>query len=355
MRRPAGVAAFAAGAELIAVRRQVPAWVMDPEPYRPEIVLLMDPVTGLVVNLNTFKPSEPVGAFAGWIADQAAGLPRHVEHRRLRINDHELAPVLREKLAGDWDVVVGPTPEAEEALASLTASLSAPPGAGGHFADGATPEVVGRFFAAAAPVFRAAPWRVAIDAQVLAVDAPRFGYEGACLSIIGALGESFGLLVYASMEDYLSVLRMALRQRAPVNALGVATFAVNFDQASEVPRRLRQEAKRQGWPVERGGFPTLSHIDPDAVLRPLGDHDYAFAAVLLAALLRFVQEHGRIFAADELPQPVQARYEDEAGRGVVLTAPHPRATWPWGGSAEAAALAAVKGRRGRPRGRSSKG
>jgi len=94
---------------------------------------------------------------------------------------------------------------------------------------------------------------------------------------------------------------MALRQRAPVNGLGVATFAVNFDQASEVPRRLRQEAKRQGWPVDRGGFPTLSHIDPDAVLRPLGDHDYAFAAVLLAALLRFVQEHGRIFAADELP------------------------------------------------------
>src|SRR5207245_2124453 len=68
-------------------------------------------------------------------------------------------------LAGDWDVVVAPTPEAEKALASLAASLSAPPGAGGHFADGATPEVVGRFFAAAAPVFRAAPWPAATDAE----------------------------------------------------------------------------------------------------------------------------------------------------------------------------------------------
>ena len=46
MNRPRGVAAFAARGELIAVRRQVPAWVMDPEPYRPELVLLMDPVTG---------------------------------------------------------------------------------------------------------------------------------------------------------------------------------------------------------------------------------------------------------------------------------------------------------------------
>lgn len=353
MKRPAGLAAFAAGGELIAVRRQVPAWVMDPEPYRPELVLLMDPVTGLVVNLNTFKPSEPVEGLARWIADQAAGLPRHVEQRRLRINDGELAPLLREKLAGDWDVVVGPTPEAEEALASLTASLSAPPGAGGHFADGATPEVVGRFFAAAAPIFRAAPWRAATDAQVLAVDAPQFGYEGACLSIIGALGESLGLLVYASMEDYLSVLRTAIRGAA-VNGLGVSTFAVNFDQATEVPRRLRQEAKRQGWSVERGGFPTISHIDPDAVLRPLGDRDYAFAAALLGTLLRFIVEHGRIFVAHGLPQPVQTRYEYEAGSGVALTAPHLRATWAWGESADAAALAAVKGRRGRRRGRNSR-
>jgi len=143
------------------------------------------------------------------------------------------------------------------------------------------------------------------------------------------------------MEDYLSVVRMAIRS-APVKGLGVPTFAVNFDQATEVPRRLRQEAKRHGWPVQRGGFPTISRIDPDAVLRPLCDRYYAFAAALLAALFRFLFEHGRIFAAHELPQAVQARYEDETGSGVVLTAPHPRATWPWGGSADAAALATVR-------------
>jgi len=179
------VAAFAARGEWIVVRRQVPAWVMDPEPYRPVIVLLMDPRTGLVVNVNAFKSSEPVEGFAGWIADQLADLPRHADHRRLRTNDHELAPLLREKLAGDWDVVVAPTPEAEEALASLAASLTTSPGAGGHFADGATPEVVGRFFAAAAPVYRAAPWRAATDAQVLAVNAPRFGYEGPAFPLSG--------------------------------------------------------------------------------------------------------------------------------------------------------------------------
>lgn len=353
MKRPR-LSASTAGGEWIVVRRQVPAWVMDPEPYRPDVVLLMETVTGLVVNVNAFKPSESVEAVAGWIADQVARLPRDVARLRLRINDHDLAPVLRDKLAGDWDVVVAPTPEAEEALASLAASLTTAPGAGGHFADGATPEVVGRFFAAAAPVVRAAPWRAATDAQVLAVNAPQFGYEGACLSIIGALGESLGFLIYAAMEDYLSVVRMAIRG-GPVKGPGVPTFAVNFDRATEVPRRLRQEAKRHGWPVERGGFPTISQIDPDAVLRPLGERDYTFAAALLAALLRFLVEHGRIFARDELPDPVQARYQDETGAVVVLTAPHPRATWPWGESAEAAALAVVKSQGGGGRARRSRG
>jgi len=241
-------------------------------------------------------------------------------------------------------VVVGPTPEAEEALASLAASLTASPDRGGHFADGATPEVVGRFFAAAAPVFRAAPWQVAGEAQVLAMDAPPFGYEGACLSIIGALGEAFGILTYASMDDYLSVVRTAIRG-VPVGGPGVLTFAVNFDPATSVARRLRQEAKRHGWLVERGGFPTISHIDPDHPRVPLGDREYAFAAALLAALLRFLVEHGDVFASEELRGPVQSRYED----AVVLTAPHPLATWPWQGSADAAALSGTKKQRGQTR------
>jgi hypothetical protein len=174
---------------------------------------------------------------------------------------------------------------------------------------------VGRFFAAAARLFRAAPWRVAADAQILALDAPAFGYANACLCIIGALGESLGVLVYRSMEDYLSLLRTAISGRS-ITGPGVVTFAVNFDRSSRVSQRLRQEAKAQAWPIERGGFPTVAHIDPDAVLRPLGDRDYAFAAATLEALLAFMAEHGSVFTGDDPAMPVQVRYEDGAGAGV---------------------------------------
>jgi hypothetical protein len=69
------------------------------------------------------------------------------------------------------------------------------------------------------------------------------------------------------------------------------------------------------------------------------------------ALITFVAEHGSVFTRDELATPVQVRCEDGAGAVVAITAPHPHATWAWGDSADAAALAAVKSqsRRGRRR------
>jgi hypothetical protein len=326
---------------------------MEGEPYRPDVVLLLDPASGLLMDVNVFKREDSAEVIAAWIAQRVERLPRGPGRPRLRIDDDELGSLLPQRLAPGWDVVVAPTPEASAALASLAAYLTASPGAGGHFSDGATPEAVGRFFEAAARLFRAAPWRAASDSQILALDAPAFGYEHACLCIIGALGESLGVLVYRSIEEYLSLVRMTIRSEA-ITGPGVVTFAVNFDRSSGVPQRLRQEAKRRGWRVERGGFPTVAHIDPDAVLRPLGDRDYAFAAAMLEALLRFTAEHGGVFAGDGPATPVQVRYEDEVGAAVVITAPHPRATWAWGDSADAAGLAAGKsgsrpGRRSAPR------
>jgi hypothetical protein len=334
--------------EWIAVRKQTPGWVMEGEPYRPDIVLLMDPRSGMVMDVNAFKRDDSAEAIAGWIAERVERASRGVQRPRLRIDDDELASLLSRRLGARWDVAIAPTPEATAALASLVASMTDSPGSGGHFADGATAEVVARFFAAASRLFRAAPWRAASDSHVLAVDAPAFGYANACLSIIGALGESLGILLYRSMGDYLALVRTAILG-GPIAGPGVVTFAVNFDRFSSVARRLRQEAKTRGWPVERGGFPSVAHLEPDAVLRPLGDREYEFATALIEALLAFMTQHGAIFTGDAPPRPVHVRYQDASGAAVAITAPHPEATWAWGDSAAAAALAATKSRGRRAR------
>src|SRR5688572_31752423 len=64
------------------------------------------------------------------------------------------------------------------------------------------PDVVGDFFDAAAALYRAAPWRIVTEDQVVRVDITRLGIDGRCLSVIGSAGESLGLLLFPSLDDF---------------------------------------------------------------------------------------------------------------------------------------------------------
>ena len=55
--------------------------------------------------------------------------------------------------------------------------------------------------ATAADLYRSAPWESACDDQILRDDIPDLN-EGACLSIIGALGESLGFVLFPSEKGY---------------------------------------------------------------------------------------------------------------------------------------------------------
>ena len=67
-----------------------------------------------------------------------------------------------------------------------------------------SPRIIARLFSAASILFRMAPWRHVSEAQVLRIDIPDLEVEGACLSVIGGAGESFGLLLFRSVEAYVA-------------------------------------------------------------------------------------------------------------------------------------------------------
>ena len=71
------------------------------------------------------------------------------------------------------------------------------------FLDGdVPPDVVGEFFEAAAALYRAAPWKIVTEDQVVRIDIARLGIDGHCLSVIGSAGESLGLLLFPSLDDF---------------------------------------------------------------------------------------------------------------------------------------------------------
>jgi hypothetical protein len=134
----------------------------------------------LLVVLDAVDPEAPVSVCdvpLRAMARPAAGSPRRPA--RIRVADKDLAAELRTTLS-EIEVVVAPTPElgalAEERARSMPdGEESASYVEGGRVSEGA----VKALFEAAARLYEITPWKIAHESQILRLDIPQFGVEGA--------------------------------------------------------------------------------------------------------------------------------------------------------------------------------
>jgi hypothetical protein len=179
-------------------------------------------------------------------------------------------------------------------------------------------------FEAAALLYRAAPWKVASDDEVLRVDIPSLGVEGACVSIIGALGESLGLIVFPSLlayEHFGAAAEQPRNGRMP--DLGGPVLSLDFWRASDAPRGLRREIAKYHWPmVSPAALPVVTHRDRDALPRPLSERDVRMATECAFAVASFFVRHPEAFGG-RLREPVsESITTGNGGVTVRLTAPY---------------------------------
>jgi len=217
--------------EWVGGRITLPVYIEQAEPFRPEIALWLELPEGFVVGHELIDPNGPPVSLADTLlhamASPLVGMARRPP--RIRISQPQLAAELREAVPG-IDVVVAPTPELDELVARM---LQSRPGSAEHtesyFEHGRVgAETVAALFQAADALFRTAPWQLVQDSQVMRLDVPALGVEGACVSIIGALGESFGLIIFPS--------RLALERAgidAGIGARGVPDLQVDESDNSQ--------------------------------------------------------------------------------------------------------------------------
>jgi len=180
------------------------------EPYRPGLVVWMDVGDGLVVGQDVIAPEDTAGAVARTLLaameQPLVGPPRRPG--RIRVADASLAAEVRAALADATPVEIAPTRELDELLEVMSASLPGGDQEASYLEDGRVAEAtVARFFAVAEVLYGLAPWEVATDDQVLRMDIPALGVEGACVSIIGNLGESLGLLPHGLLRQAPGAVR----------------------------------------------------------------------------------------------------------------------------------------------------
>ena len=300
-----------------------PAYVTAGEPYRVEVVLWLELPDAVVVGTEVVDPRAPVSVtqmLVRTMAQPLVGPPRRPA--RIRVADAALAVEVRAGVP-DMDVIVAPTPELHGVLAQMAAAMPASDERESYLEAGRVPaDVVAILFRAAEMLYRLAPWKTASDDQVLRVDIPALGVHGACLSIIGGLGESLGFVLFPSLAGYEAFVDAADASRREELDFGTTALSLTFERGADVAPSRRREVTAHGWPVAGPqAYPRVEHRDRDGLPRPLTEQDVRVVAACAQALGTFSLRHPRVFAQEPV-EPVCETYTDEAGLAVRVTVPY---------------------------------
>jgi hypothetical protein len=305
----------------------MPFYVTEPEPYRPEAILWLDLSDEVVIGWQLIDPDAPPVSFAETLERvmraPLAGPPRRPA--RIRVPDRQLAAALRQ-VVPEAEIVVAAVPELHEIVHAMAEGMPGGDAVGqSYLENGRVPvAAIESLFAAAKVLYSVAPWKTAADTQVLRLDIPELGVEGACVSIIGALGQSVGFIIFPSLVAFDSFLD-AMEEGGPAAEmpdLGTSTLALNFERGADVPARMRREAAEHRWAVAGpNAYPQVQHRDRDGLPRPLGEHDVRVVAACASALAAFCVKHPALFEEERF-EPICVSWLDEDGLEVRFTVPY---------------------------------
>jgi hypothetical protein len=315
-----------AAREWVGGRLVMPVFVMEGEARRPEIILWLELPDELIVGCQLVDPKGPPVAFAqtlrGAMKKPMAGAPRRPE--RVRVAEEGLAQELHAVFGDKLDVRVAPTPELESLLGRIFPPMAGRDEPESYLEpDELTPAAVEDLFQSAEMLYGLAPWKVADDDQVLRVDIPSLGVQGWCLSIIGALGESLGFVLFPSLEGYDAFVRAADKaQRQSPPDFGTSSLALTFERGADLPSAMRREVAEHRWPVAGPeAYPRLEHREADGALRPLTTRDVRIGAACARAIVTLLIRHPGVFK-DDKGGPICESYQDERDLLVRITAPY---------------------------------
>lgn len=299
------------------------------DPFRPEMVLWIEEPSGLIVGQQVSAPEDAVGAL-GRALLEAMRAPLIGPARRpdaIRVADAGDAVALRSVVGDAIPVTIAPTPELDVLLHQMLESMADDADAPSYLDGGRiAPETVARLFSSAEILYRMAPWKVASDDQVLRLDIPSLGVEGACLSIIGSLDESLGLILFPSAVGYDAFLRAqenfaSDESDGPLD-LGTDWLSLSFDRGADLPASMRREVAKHGWPVaDAGAYPVVMRFERDGITRPPTAREFEIATVCATSLCAFFAKHRGLFELDQ-PPAVCESYYDENDREVRFTLPY---------------------------------
>ena len=297
------------------------------QPYRPDIACWMELPTRAIVHQTLVGPDDTVGAVSRSLREAmrqpAIGPPRRPGS--IRVADPETAAEVRAEVEGALPVAIGPTAELDDffdamILSNRRSQIQEP----SYFAGGRVSlAAVEKLFAAGLSLFRSKPWTISNQTQVLRMDIPALGVNGACVSIVGPITHSPGVLIFPGLdgfEQFDHAGNTGALDSGPYS-LGSELLALTIEPANMLPGPMRREAIEHGWPVASAdAFPLVERQDADDLLRPLVERDVEIASACARGLEAFVTKHRSVFEDGALAPVCESFFYD--GLEVRLAFPH---------------------------------
>lgn len=270
---------------------------------RPTMLLCVDRTDGCVLAYSLQMPDEDaglIGVLAEAMTAPKVGAPRKPD-RVLVANAREAAALVEALADPTIEVVVAPTPDIERLASDLADSMRGQGGPNGELPDigyleqGVSKDAMQRLFVAAKELYAHQPWHVFSETGVLCVDCEALGLDCACLSVIGAVGESMSMLLFASIDDYEafcdSAERLAREGYQGQPDLGTSLLSLNFERARDLPPKMRKEAAKFGWPVaDTDAYPWIQHRSLHGSLLPTKPRDVRVITACAQALAVYSRE-----------------------------------------------------------------
>lgn len=237
----------------------------------------------------------------------------------LRVADEAWALALKSALP-QMPVSVGATPGANKVARAMREDLG-PDRELSYLTEDITPTLMGGLFDAAQHVYAAKLWLIAEDWQVIRIDAPTLGLVSACASVIGALGQSFGVMIFSSLEASERLVEGDPVQEDDMQGSD-RMLSLSFDRGADLPAQMRDEVRQHAWPVvDAQGYPSLMHVGAGRRFLPVTAREVEVMTACLASIVPFVIKHQYVIERQEPHEPIIETYTGTGGHLVKLALP----------------------------------
>jgi hypothetical protein len=278
--------------------RKLPIWITSGErPHRPWVVVVASVDDGTILGQQVYDraPSSDDlwDALAKAMQSPSVGEPRRPESIEVGLDDRwgPLATHL------DEVGVRSEAPERLELIDELVESLvehvtGRPPVPGLLDMPGVKPEMVGRFFEAAAGYYRRAPWQSVGGAETVRIACDKFESGPWHAVIIGQMGMTLGIALY---DDLSALLRIRDGNASDEqNARETVALSVTYGEQTEIAVADLEAAEKYGWEVAApDAYPCPVRKERGLVMRPPLAWELHLLEATLRAVPDFVAEHDR--------------------------------------------------------------